>query len=53
MAHTAINVLVHFIFSTHQRAPLIKSEILSDLHAYLGGIVREIGGGRTLYQWNF
>jgi len=44
MAHTATNVLVHFIFSTHHRAPLINSEMQSDLHAYLGGIIREIGG---------
>ena len=44
MAHTATNVLVHFIFSTHQREPLINSEVQSDLHAYLGGIIREIGG---------
>ena len=44
MAHTATNVLVHFIFSTHHRAPLINSEIQTDLHAYLGGIIREIDG---------
>jgi putative transposase len=44
MSHTATNVLVHFIFSTHHRAPLIKPEMESDLHAYLGGIIREIGG---------
>jgi putative transposase len=44
MAHTATNVLVHFIFSTHHRAPLINPEIQVDLHAYLGGIIREIGG---------
>jgi len=44
MAHTATNVLIHFIFSTRQRAPMITSEIEADLHSYLGGIVREIGG---------
>jgi len=44
MAHTATNVLIHFIFSTRHRAPLIKSEIQEDLHAYLGGITRELGG---------
>jgi putative transposase len=44
MAHTATNVLVHFIFSTHHREPLINSGVQSDLHAYLGGIIREIGG---------
>lgn len=44
MSHTATNVLIHFIFGTRHREPLIKLEMQSDLHAYLGGIVREIGG---------
>ena len=44
MPHTASNLLVHFIFSTKQRFPLIKPEIASDLHAYFGGIIRQIGG---------
>jgi len=44
MAHTATNVLVHFIFSTRRREPMIGSELRADLHAYLGGIIREIGG---------
>jgi REP element-mobilizing transposase RayT len=44
MSHTATNLLVHFIFSTKDRIGLITSDIESDLHAYLGGIVREFGG---------
>ncbi len=44
MPHTATNLLVHFIFSTKQRCALIKPEIEKDLHAYIGGIVRQIGG---------
>ncbi|MGH9500471.1 MAG: IS200/IS605 family transposase [Terriglobales bacterium] len=44
MGHTSTNLLVHFIFGTKQRAPLITPEIESDLHAYIGGIIREIGG---------
>jgi len=44
MGHTATNVLVHFIFSTRHRAPLITREIEGDLHAYLGGILCELGG---------
>jgi hypothetical protein len=44
MGHTATNVLIHFIFSTRLRAPQITPEIEPDLHAYLGGIVRELGG---------
>jgi REP element-mobilizing transposase RayT len=44
MPHTATNLLVHLIFSTKQRCPLIKPDFERDLHAYLGGIIREIGG---------
>ena len=44
MSHTSTNLLVHLIFSTKARALLITSAIESDLHAYLGGIIREIGG---------
>ena len=44
MPHTTTNLFVHFIFSTKQRSPLIKAEVESDLHAYLGGIIRQIGG---------
>jgi REP element-mobilizing transposase RayT len=44
MGHTATNVLVHFIFSTRHRAPQISPEVEGDLHAYLGGIIRELGG---------
>jgi REP element-mobilizing transposase RayT len=44
MGHTSTNLLVHVIFSTKQRAQFITAEIESDLHAYLGGIIREIGG---------
>src|SRR5579864_41894 len=44
MAHNATNVLVHFIFGTRHREPLINKEMQADLHSYLGGIIREIGG---------
>jgi putative transposase len=44
MPHTATNLLVHFIFSTEQRCALIKPDFEKDLHAYLGGIIRQIGG---------
>ena len=44
MPHTCGNVLLHLIFSTHQRRPLIQPEIRSELFAYLGGIVRELNG---------
>lgn len=42
MAQTCGNVVVHLIFSTKQRKPLITPEMQSDLFAYLGGIVREM-----------
>ncbi len=44
MAHSGANILLHLIFSTKRRQPLIKNEIRQDLFAYLGGIIREMGG---------
>lgn len=44
MSHTSGNILLHFIFSTAQRRRLIKPDFRDDLHAYLGGIVREMHG---------
>jgi putative transposase len=44
MPHTTTNLLVHFIFSTKQRCALIKPDFEKDLHAYFGGIIRQIGG---------
>jgi REP-associated tyrosine transposase len=42
VAQTCGNVVVHLIFSTKLRQPLIAPGIRSDLFAYLGGIVREL-----------
>jgi putative transposase len=44
LAHTAGNLVVHLIFSTKSRRPLITPEIRTDLFAYLGGIIREMHG---------
>lgn len=44
MSHTSGNILLHVIFSTRARRPLIKSDFRADLFAYLGGIIREMGG---------
>jgi len=44
MPHTSGNILLHFIFSTHERRPLIKPEFRDDLFAYMGGIIREMNG---------
>ena len=35
MSHTLGNILLHVIFSTHERRPLIKPEYRADLFAYL------------------
>ena len=39
MAHTYTNLLTHALFSTKDRQPLIRTEMKSDLYAYMGGIV--------------
>jgi len=44
MSHTCGNILLHLIFSTRERRPLIKPELRDDLFAYLGGIIREMNG---------
>jgi putative transposase len=44
LSHTAGNLLLHLIFSTKDRRPLITLEIRDDLFAYLGGIIREMHG---------
>jgi putative transposase len=44
MSHTCGNILLHLIFSTHERRPIIKPEFRDDLFAYLGGIIREMHG---------
>ncbi len=44
LSHTSGNILLHFIFSTQGRRPLINAEFRGDLFAYLGGIVREMNG---------
>ncbi len=44
MASTFTNLLVHIVFSTKNRVPLIRSEIQDSLYGYMGGIVRGDGG---------
>ncbi|MGJ8695680.1 MAG: IS200/IS605 family transposase [Verrucomicrobiaceae bacterium] len=41
MPQSLSEVIVHFIFSTRNRAPLIDSHIRPDLHAYLATAIRE------------
>jgi putative transposase len=42
MPHTYTNLLTHLVFSTRERLPLIHPNWRADLHAYLGGICREL-----------
>src|SRR5829696_6743725 len=44
MAHTFYNLLIHFIFSTKDRAPYIDEQIRERLIRYVGGVVRESKG---------
>jgi hypothetical protein len=44
MPQTCGNIILHLIFSTKKRLPLIKPEICADLFAYLGGIIHEMRG---------
>jgi REP element-mobilizing transposase RayT len=44
MAHTFTTLHTHVIFSTKDRAPFLDEAIRARVFAYLGGIVRELGG---------
>lgn len=44
MAHTFTTLLTHVIFSTKDCCPYLDDQIRSRLFAYMGGVVREMGG---------
>ncbi len=44
MPHTFTNLLTHVIFSTNDRIPMIASDNRPRVHAYMGGIVRQLHG---------
>jgi REP element-mobilizing transposase RayT len=44
MGHTYTNLLTHIVFSTKDRLPYLREDRRQDVFAYMGGIVREIGG---------
>lgn len=44
MAHTYTKLLTHVIFSTKNREKLIPADLMLGLHAYIGGIVKNVGG---------
>ena len=44
MAGTFTFLGIHFVFSTKNRIPTISSDINDRLCAYIGGIIKELGG---------
>ena len=42
VAYTYTNLLTHALFSTKDRQPLIRTEMKSDLYAYMGGIMANL-----------
>jgi REP element-mobilizing transposase RayT len=48
MAHTYTDLLVHVIFSTKDRAPMLDSKLKARLFPYLGGMIRELGATALL-----
>ncbi len=42
MAHTFTSILVHAVFSTSGRSPLLSDDVRPEMHAYLGGILRQL-----------
>ena len=44
MSQSLSQILVHLVFSTKNREPLIDEEIRDELHAYIGGIVANLSG---------
>ena len=43
MSQSLSEIIIHLIFSTKERKPLIKNENLLELHGYLASLVRERG----------
>jgi REP element-mobilizing transposase RayT len=48
MAHTYTNLLVHALFSTKGRRPLVEPEMKTDLFSYMGGIISQLKGKPVL-----
>jgi putative transposase len=43
MPHSHVCCLIHVVFATGQRRPMIREDLQEKLHGYLGGIARENG----------
>jgi REP element-mobilizing transposase RayT len=48
MGHTYTHLLVHIVFGTKHRMPIIDDDLRERLFPYIGGIVREIGGAALI-----
>jgi len=44
MAHSYTQVLLHIVFATKYRQPLLDDSFRDELHAVIGGIIRQAGG---------
>jgi len=44
MSHRFTRLRYHLVFSTKERQPLLQGDLGSSMHAYLGGIARNLGG---------
>ena len=44
VAHTFAKLLVHYVFSTKNHAPLLDAAVKDELTRYLGGTVKNLGG---------
>jgi len=44
MPSSYCNLLYHIVFSTKERYPWLNSEVAAEMHAYLGGAVRNLDG---------
>lgn len=42
MAHTKAKILIHMVFATKERLPLIDSGLRDELHGYMAGTVRSM-----------
>jgi putative transposase len=42
MPQSLSNILIHLVFSTQDRLPLLTSEVRSELHPYMAGTLRNI-----------
>jgi len=44
VAQTLSNLVTHVVFSTRERRAIIARDVMPELHSYVGGIVRNLGG---------